>query len=65
MIPGSNRFFPGSHHTQQQQQNNVPKTMSEVSAKLKLCQLSTLGLRHSFGEEGNWEENCSFTVVTG
>ena len=35
-----------SHVTQQQQQNNLPNTRSEVS-KLKLSQLSTLRRRHS------------------
>ena len=47
------------------QQNNLPNTKSEVSAEIHLSQLSTLRRRHSFGEEGNWEENGSFTVVTG
>ena len=47
------------------QQNNLPNTKSEVSAEFHLSQLSTLRRRHSFGEEGTWEENGSFTVVTG
>ena len=51
--------------TQQQQQNNLPKTRSEVSATGQLSQLSTLRRRHSFGEDGNGEDNGALTVVTG
>ena len=46
VIPGSNRI-PGSRHTAASATKALPNTRSEVSAKLRLCQLSTLRRRHS------------------
>ena len=56
--------------TQQQQQNSLPKTRSEVSAMLKLVQLSTLRRKHPsliwlFDENEHCEKTGSLTVITG
>ena len=52
MIPDSTGFLEAL--TQQHQQpKNLPNTRFEVSAKLKLSRLSTVGRRHSFVEDGN------------
>ena len=46
VIPGSNRI-PGSRNTAASATKTLPNTRSEVSAKLKLSQLSTLPRRYS------------------
>ena len=52
MIPGSDRI-PGSRSTAESATKAVPNTRFEVSAKLKLSRLSTVGRRHSLVEDGN------------
>ena len=46
MIPGSDRIS-GNRNTAESATKAVPNTRFEVSAKLKLSQLSTLQRRHS------------------
>ena len=72
VIPGSDRI-PGNINTTASAAKTLPSTRSEVSAKLKLSQLSTvfniakekLFLDLTLWKNGNCGENGSLTIVSG